>query len=113
MGGRWCGRVGGLAGSASSTRPASRLRSARTCAAGSALASAIAPTSALSSYSTLFLLLAGLLVVDRLAHVTAAEDADAALTLSHLAVELLPRPVTGDVRRLGAQLKISSRFPRL
>lgn len=54
------------------------------------------------SHPALFLLLACLLVLDRLAHVAAAEDADSALTLAHLAVELLPRPVTGHVRRLGA-----------
>jgi hypothetical protein len=52
--------------------------------------------------SALLLVLAGLGVLDRLAHVAAAEDADSALTLAHLAVELLPRPVTGDVGCLGA-----------
>lgn len=52
--------------------------------------------------SALLLLLAGGGVLDRLAHVPAPVDADAAFALAHLAAQLLPRPVTGDVGRLGA-----------
>jgi hypothetical protein len=52
--------------------------------------------------AALLLLLAGRRVLDRLAHVAPAVDADAAFAFAYLAVELLPRPVTGDVGRLGA-----------
>ena len=52
-------------------------------------------------HAALFFFLAGSFVLDRLANLAAAKDADTALALAHLAVELLPGPVSGDVGRLG------------
>ena len=52
-------------------------------------------------HTALLLLLAGLLVLDGLAHVAAAEDADSALALAGLAAELLPCAVARDGGRPG------------
>jgi hypothetical protein len=52
--------------------------------------------------STLFFFFAGLLVLDGFAHVAATEDADATLALTHLPIQALPGPVSGNVGSFGA-----------